>query len=157
MRQEILGYIGKEGVVICSLFAIVMNILAIIILTAKAYAERMLPETPLHINECGEPVYTKVDRVTGYSPTVGQTDSTPTITATNRQVRVGIVAISGNLEEIFPMNSSLEFWIEGKKYLVQVEDRMNKRKRNQIDLFFWKTKEAKEFGVHRNIIIWRQE
>ncbi len=123
-------------------------------LSLKAHAEKPLPETPHYVNDGGEPVYERVT-ATGYSPTVGQTDSTPFITATNKRVRLGIVAVSRDLEGKFPMNSSMEFWIDGKKYLVIVKDRMNKSKRNQIDLFFWKTKDAEEFGVHRNIIIWR--
>ncbi len=129
MKQKTLDLLGVEGVMICSLFITTITLIAVCILAVKACAERLLPETPQHVNECGEPVYVRVDRVTGYSPTVSQTDSTPTITATNRQVRVGIVAISRDLEGKFPMNSSLEFIIDGKRYLVQVEDRMNKRKR----------------------------
>ncbi len=156
MKQKMVELIGVDGVIICSLFVVILGSIAICLLSLKAYAEKPLPETPHYTNDEGEPVYERVT-ATGYSPTVGQTNSTPFITATNKRVRLGIVAVSEDLKRKFPMNSSMAFWIDGKKYIVQVEDRMNKRKRNQIDLFFWKTKDAEEFGVHRNIIIWRVE
>ncbi len=156
MKQKMIELLGADGVLICSVFVFILGCIAICILSLKAYAENLLPETPHYVNDGGEPVYERVT-ATGYSPTVTQTDSTPFITATNKRVRFGIVAVSENLKRKFPMNSSMEFWIEGKKYLVQVEDKMNKRKRNQIDIFFWKTKDAEEFGVHRNILIWKVE
>ncbi len=156
MKRKIYDTLGAECVLIYTIFLSMAVAITIIILSLKADAETLRPEVPQYVNECGEPVYRRV-KVTGYSPTVGQTDSTPTITATNKRVRLGIVAVSRDLEGDFPMNSSMEFWIDGKKYLVVVEDKMGKLKKEQIDLFFWKAKDAKEFGVHRNIIIWRQE
>ncbi|MDI6781847.1 MAG: hypothetical protein QME49_07085 [bacterium] len=125
-------------------------------MVVKACAERQLPEFPIYVSDEGEPVYDRCD-VTGYSPTVAQCDSDPLITATNKRVRIGIVAISRDLEGDFPMNSSMSFWIDGKKYMVSVEDRMNKRHQKRVDIFFWKRSDAIKFGVKRNILIWRVE
>lgn len=153
IKERIVNMLGKEGVMICGGFIFILTILATVFLSMKACEGQLLPETPQHVNECGEPVYHRVSRVTAYSPT----DSTPLITATNKGVRFGIVAISGDLKGKFPMNSSLAFWIDGKKYVVQVEDRMNKRHKNSMDIFFWKRGDAKKFGVVRNILVWKVE
>lgn len=82
--------------------------------------------------------------VTAYSPTVGQTDSTPFITASNSRVRDGIVAVSRDLYS--------KGWQFGEKVYVKgmgvytIEDLMHRRKKNQVDIFMFDTQDALEFG-----------
>ena len=76
--------------------------------------------------------------VSAYNAEASQTDSSPTITASNKKVRHGIVA-----------NNCLKFGskvvIDGTEYTV--EDRMAKRYScEHFDIFMWSKKEALEFG-----------
>lgn len=82
--------------------------------------------------------------VTAYSPAVGQTDSTPFITASNRRVRDGIIAVSRDLYS--------KGWEFGRHVYVKgmgvftIEDLMHSRKRNQVDIFMFDTHRALQFG-----------
>ncbi|MFW5733761.1 MAG: 3D domain-containing protein [Oceanidesulfovibrio sp.] len=82
--------------------------------------------------------------VTAYSPTVGQTDSTPFTTASNCRVRDGIVAVSRDLFS--------KGWRFGRSVYVKgmgvytIEDLMHSRKKNQVDIFMFDTQEALKFG-----------
>jgi hypothetical protein len=84
--------------------------------------------------------------VTMYNNLSWQTDSTPNITASNSQVREGIVA-----------NNCLEFGtlveIGGKTYIV--EDRLNARFNNCcecFDIFSFDLKEAIQYGRQQKIV-----
>jgi len=82
--------------------------------------------------------------VTMYNNLSWQTDSTPNITASNSQVREGIVA-----------NNCLEFGtlveIGGKTYIV--EDRMNSKFGcGYFDIFSFSLEEAREFGKKAMIV-----
>ncbi|NQU82380.1 MAG: 3D domain-containing protein [Parcubacteria group bacterium] len=80
--------------------------------------------------------------VTAYSSTVAQTDSTPFITASNKNVRNGIVA--NNLLQ-FGTNVRLPDLFGDR--IFQVEDRMHRKKGNyHVDVWFPTTEEALEFG-----------
>ncbi len=76
-------------------------------------------------------------QASGYAPSPYQTDSTPCITASGTRVRRGTVATN-----FLPMGTLLE--INGRRYIV--EDRMNPRYHQAIDIFFPSTSEALEFG-----------
>ena len=80
--------------------------------------------------------------ITAYSSTVGQTDSTPFITASNSTVRDGIVA-----NNLLPFGTRIRVpELYGDKVFV-VEDRMNKKKGNyHLDIWFASTHEAQHFG-----------
>ncbi len=86
----------------------------------------------------------RVCTVTAYSPTVAQTDSTPFITANNKRVRPGIVAVSRDL--------FANGWKFGRKIYIKdygvytIDDLMNKRLRNSVDIFMFDTKKALQFG-----------
>lgn len=86
----------------------------------------------------------KMLTVTAYSPRARETDSTPNITATNRRVRPGIVAVSRDLFD--------EGWVFGKKVYIKnhgvfvIDDLMHRRKKNQVDVFMTKTEAALQFG-----------
>ena len=72
-----------------------------------------------------------------YAPSPYQTDSTPCITAAGTKVRPGTVA-----SNFLPMGTILK--IDGETYIV--EDRMNQRYWQTIDIFFPATSDALEFG-----------
>lgn len=85
--------------------------------------------------------------VTAYSSTVGQTDSTPFITASGTRVREGIVAAN-----FLPMGTKIRLPdLYGDKVFV-VEDRMHPRKKWQVDIWFSTYQEAKNFGAKRTSI-----
>jgi len=90
--------------------------------------------------------------VTAYSPTPDQTDESPFITASNTRVRAGIVALSRDLER--RLNLKFGDWIHLEGYgWFQFMDRMNKRKRLQVDVFMWSRARALKHGVKRRIIL----
>jgi len=128
---------GKLKVVILGLVAsiVLSGILAPHAISAQAPAP-----TP-------KVVKTIVMVATAYSSTPDQTDDTPNITASNKEVRDGFVA-----------NNGLKFGTKirmpelyGDKIFV-VEDRMHKRKGvRQIDIWKPTYSAAKNFGVKWNI------
>jgi|GEM_PF-2283438 3D (Asp-Asp-Asp) domain-containing protein len=74
---------------------------------------------------------------TAYAPSPYQTDSTPCITAAGTRVRPGVVATN-----MLPFGTLLQ--IGNEVYIV--EDRMNPRYKNSIDIYFPSTSEALDFG-----------
>jgi len=98
-----------------------------------------------------EPIKVHVT-LTAYSARKCETDSTPTITASGKKVRPGIVALSRDLEALFDFKFGDNVILEGHKTLT-FEDRMHKRKKLQVDIFMVKTKDALKFGVKTGILI----
>lgn len=98
-----------------------------------------------------EPIFKVVSTyevgASGYSSTPGQTDDSPFITASGKYVRDGIIAAN------FHVNGKRVAFgtkvripkIYGDKIFV-VEDRMNSRYTNNIDIWFPETQLAREFG-----------
>jgi len=87
--------------------------------------------------------------LTAYSPCILETDSTPTITAFMTEVKLGGIAIS---RDLFWLG-----WVCGQKVYIEgygvfvINDLMNKRFKNRIDIFLPSKKDAKEFGIKKNI------
>lgn len=81
---------------------------------------------------------------TAYAPSPYQTDATPCITAAGTKVRPGVVAAN-----FLPLGTLLQ--IGNDVYIV--EDRMNPRYPNSIDIFFPSTSEALAFGRQKLDII----
>ena len=81
--------------------------------------------------------------ITAYSSTPEQTDDTPFITASGKQVADGIVA-----NNMLPLGTKIKIpGLYGDKVFI-VEDRMNKRKSNyHIDIWFPSYAQAKNFGI----------
>ena len=80
--------------------------------------------------------------VTAYSPEIGQTDSTPYTTAIlEKPVQGWTVAISPDLLKFL----GDQVYIEGQG-VYRVEDRMNDRFRERIDIFFSDAEMAMSFG-----------
>lgn len=91
---------------------------------------------------------TMIVSATGYSSTESQTDSTPFITASQTYVRDGIVAAN-----FLPFGTAIKIPdIYGDKIFV-VEDRMNQRYTNRIDVWFPETGLALKFGLKKAIKI----
>jgi len=86
--------------------------------------------------------------VTAYSSTAAETDETPFITASGKQVKDGIVANNG-----LPLGTKIRMpELYGDKIFV-VEDRMSWQKSNyHFDVWFSSYWEAKNFGAKRTYI-----
>ncbi|WP_243544912.1 3D domain-containing protein [Pseudodesulfovibrio tunisiensis] len=82
--------------------------------------------------------------VTAYNPTTGQCDEDPLVAASMRKVRTGTVAVSRDLFD--------QGWVFGKKIRIEglgifeINDLMNKRFTNRIDIFMWDEGQARQFG-----------
>lgn len=86
-------------------------------------------------------------RATGYSSTPDQTDDTPFITASGRYVRDGIIAANFFMDgKRVPFGTKVRIpEVYGDKIFI-VEDRMNARYTNNIDIWFPERSLAKTFG-----------
>lgn len=81
--------------------------------------------------------------VTAYSSEVGQTDTTPFTTASGTPVRRGVVAAN-----FLPIGARIRFpELYGDEVFI-VEDRMNARYNQHLDIWMEETVDAKNFGVH---------
>lgn len=86
--------------------------------------------------------------VTGYSSEPRQTDSSPFTTASNTQVKPGIIALSRDLLRRYTPNAPFAWGdsvvVAGRTFVV--EDSMNKRWSKRADIWFPSTVEARCFG-----------
>lgn len=82
--------------------------------------------------------------VTAYNPTTRQCDDDPLIAASMRKVRSGTIAVSRDLFD--------QGWVFGRKVRIEgygifeINDLMNKRFTQRIDIFMWDESEARQFG-----------
>lgn len=82
--------------------------------------------------------------VTAYNPTTDQCDSDPLIAASMRKVRQGTIAVSRDLFD--------QGWVFGRKVRIEgigifeINDLMNKRFSQRIDIFMWDETQARQFG-----------
>ncbi len=82
-----------------------------------------------------------VVHVTGYSSTIDQTDDTPFIAANGTRVHDGVVAAN-----FLPFGTKIKIpEVYGDKVFT-VEDRMNKRYKDRVDIWFPNKKSATYFG-----------
>jgi 3D (Asp-Asp-Asp) domain-containing protein len=94
---------------------------------------------------------------TGYSSSVFETDNTPFITAANTRTRNGIIALSRDLLKEFTPGAPFSF---GDRVHVSgfgdfiVEDVMNARWTQRVDVWFPSRSEAIRFG-HRELVLSR--
>lgn len=113
-------------------------------LTIEAMQNETRPYGTLPEAKIAHPHETVNVPVTAYSSEVGQTDSTPFITASGSRVRDGIVAAN-----FLPIGTKVRFpELYGSKIFV-VEDRMNKRYWHRMDIWMADTQDAKNFGIKR--------
>ena len=86
--------------------------------------------------------------ITAYSSSVDETDSTPFITAAGTRTRDGIVAAN-----FLPLGTKVKIpELFGDKTFT-VEDRMNRRFSDRVDVWFPSKWEAREFGKQRAQIV----
>lgn len=86
--------------------------------------------------------------VTAYSSTPEQTDDTPFITASGKLVRDGVVATN-----LLPLGTKIKIpELYGSKVFV-VEDRMNPRNDQHVDIWFPTYWEARYFGIQRASVV----
>lgn len=82
--------------------------------------------------------------VTAYNPTTDQCDEDPLIAASMRKVRSGTIAVSRDLFD--------QGWVFGRKVRIEglgifeINDLMNKRFTQRIDIFMWDEGQARQFG-----------
>ena len=88
--------------------------------------------------------------ITAYSPRIVETDSTPFINACMTPVALGQVAVSKDLW-IAGYVCERRVWIQDLGIFV-VMDRMNSRFRDRIDIFFFSTQAAREFGHKKRVV-----
>jgi 3D (Asp-Asp-Asp) domain-containing protein len=81
-----------------------------------------------------------------YTASVEECDSDPFTTASGETVQEGLVAVSRDLQEDW--NFGTKLYIKGIKVLT-VEDTMNERHKNSLDIFMNEKKDAKEFGIQK--------
>ena len=95
------------------------------------------------------PTVSRTVKATAYNSEVGQTDSSPFVTATGTRVRPGVIALSRDLLRIFPYGSRVTIrdsagQLTGRVFLV--EDTMNVRMVNTIDIWMPSRAQALRWG-----------
>ena len=86
--------------------------------------------------------------ITAYSPSPDETDDDPWTTAYNTPVRDGIVA-----SNILPFRTKIKIpELFGNKVFV-VEDKMNPKYGENLDIWFPTKEQALDFGVHYNVLV----
>ncbi|MCF7823319.1 MAG: hypothetical protein K9N35_04030 [Candidatus Marinimicrobia bacterium] len=90
---------------------------------------------------------------TAYNAVVGQTDDTPNITASNKEIFPGVLALSRELITRYGHGGDIQY---GDKVWVvvpmQVEDTMNKRWRGRGDVYMMNYDQARQFGRRSGIL-----
>lgn len=90
---------------------------------------------------------------TAYNALVGQTDDTPNITASNKEIFPGVLALSRELISRYGQGGDIHY---GDKVWVvvpmQVEDTMNKRWKDRGDVFMLDYDQARQFGRKSGIL-----
>ena len=112
---------------------------------------RLLQERMVHLERTMGIEDVAIVTVTGYSPRVRETDSTPRITASNEHVREGGVAVSHDLKKagwwkkfiIIPCKTRKEAR-DGHCGRFWVNDTMNRRYKKRVDIFFKSTAKARK-------------
>jgi len=91
---------------------------------------------------------TREVRITAYSSTPDQTDSTPFITASGETVKNGIIAAN-----FLPFGTEIEIPSLFGDRIFTVEDRMNRREPNGVDIWMPTRAKAVIFGAVRAKIV----
>lgn len=82
--------------------------------------------------------------ITAYTPTKEECDNDPLVTASMRKVRLGTVAVSRDLfAEGWVFGMKIYIWGHG---IFEINDLMNARYLDRVDIFMWDKVKAKKFG-----------
>ncbi|MEK7604093.1 MAG: hypothetical protein AAB461_03200 [Patescibacteria group bacterium] len=107
-----------------------------------AVLESQNPTVPTKTKAAPIPIREYVVTATAYSSTIDQTDDTPFITASQTYVRDGVIAAN-----FLPFGTAVKIPdLYGDKIFI-VEDRMNKRYLQRVDIWFPERQSALEFGI----------
>lgn len=111
-----------------------------IVMNHTAWAISTNPETGQAMNQI-------IVEITAYSSTHDQTDSTPLIAASGKTVYDGMIAAN-----FLPFGTKIKIpELFGDK-IFTVDDRMNKRYQNRIDIWFADRASAIKFGIKEAVI-----
>ena len=89
--------------------------------------------------------------VTFYNATTAQCDSSPTITASNKKIRLGYCAVSYDIKKKYKLKFGDYIVVPdmgnyGYSVIYEFQDHMNRRIKNTIDIYVLTYKEAIELG-----------
>lgn len=146
-RQTVVGRIS-EGAIHLILVVTVCVIVAVLFHYALKEVAKMDKQgsEPATKTAPAQKVKKKIPvMVTAYSPTVRECDSTPYITAFNKRVKSGTIAVSRDLERVHGWKKGNMVHLEGIGTF-EVWDRMNKRFKKRVDIFYHDTRMARQFG-----------
>jgi len=104
------------------------------------YLQKVLENVPI-----------KVD-LTAYPPLEKYTDSTPWITASNKRVKLGYVAVSKDIEMDLKLKFGDRIYIAGLGEF-EFQDRMNPKNRRCVDIWMPTVNECKSFGNRISFIV----
>jgi 3D (Asp-Asp-Asp) domain-containing protein len=91
--------------------------------------------------------------LTAYSSTPDQCDSTPHITASNKPVRHGIIAVSDDIVKELGISFGQKVLIPGHG-VFEVQDRMNPRWHRRVDIWHSDREAARLFGIQKGTMLW---
>jgi len=100
-----------------------------------------------------KPILSLQVTATGYTARKEECDDNPETTANGTPSRVGVIAISRDLEKEIGLSLGQFVLIEGYG-LFKIEDRMNSRWKRRIDILHGNLKAAQLFGTRKVEIIW---
>jgi 3D (Asp-Asp-Asp) domain-containing protein len=100
----------------------------------------------------GQPFKTRTVHATAYTARAQECNSQPWVTASGTPSRVGVIAVSRDIEQIGIKLGDLVI-IKGMG-LFRVEDRMNKRWTNRIDILHANLEAARRFAKREVEIMW---
>jgi len=87
--------------------------------------------------------------VTFYTPCQAETDDTPYITASGVRVRLGICAVSRDLER-YGFTFGRTIYVEGLGSF-EVQDRMHRRWQRRVDILVMHKRDARRLGKMRDV------
>ncbi len=93
--------------------------------------------------------------LTSYQPIATQTDDSPTWTSEGDRTTKYGVAVSQDMLKDGRVKYGDILIIEGMKQPRVVNDCMNKRYKNRIDVLVFTTKEEHSIGTRHNVKVWR--
>jgi 3D (Asp-Asp-Asp) domain-containing protein len=100
-----------------------------------------------------ENVHTAPVTLTAYSSTPEQCDSTPHITASNKPVRHGVIAVSDDIVKELGLAFGQRVLIPGHG-VFEVQDRMNRRWHRRVDIWHDDREAARLFGIQKGTMLW---
>ncbi len=110
--------------------------------SALIYESSLLNKSP--IKKIPETKFVHGVVITAYSSRVIETDSTPFITASGTTVRPGVIAANW-----LPFGTKIKIPELFGDRIFTVEDRMNRRNHDKVDVWFRSTSDALNFGVRK--------